>query len=250
MVLQIGGADLNADLKSLLDIQEFDKKAAVLEEELSKIEKKEQKILEDIDAKQKQLNTAKEEKEEILKDKSFKEELLAETLENLKKLEVKLNSATTEKQMQAVNTEIDIAKTNKSVLEEKIVSLEEEIELKEKDIKELEDRYTQLQKTLQEHKTKFNARREQIFEEIKQIKENKEKLIGTIDEELLNKYEKLNKWTKGTSIVPVREGACYGCFMKLTPQTIANLEETNDIIFCPNCGRMLYKEEDANSEND
>jgi len=241
---------LNTDLKNLLNIQEFDKKVALLEEELDKIEKKEAKIVEVIDVKAEQLKNAKEEKEEIEKDKAFKEDLLNDTLENLKKLEVKLNSATNEKQAQAVNTEIDIAKTNKSVLEEKIVALEEDIELKEKDIKELEDRYAQLQKTLQEHKTKFNERRKQIKEEIKQIKENKENLIDNIDETLLHKYEKLNKWTKGTSIVPVRQGACYGCFMKLTPQTITNLEETDDIIFCPNCGRMLYKEEKTDSEND
>jgi predicted nucleic acid-binding Zn-ribbon protein len=236
---------LNADLKSLLDIQEFDKRAAILDEELEKIQKKEEKILDVIDVKQEQLKIAKEDKEAIEKDKVFKEELLADTLENLKKLETKLNSATNEKQMQAVNTEIEIAKTNKSVLEEKIVSLEEEIESKDKDIRELEDRYAQLQKTLNEHKAKFNARREEINKEIQQIKESKAKLIDTVDPDLLDKYEKLNRWTKGTSIVPVREGACYGCFMKLTPQTLANIEETDEIIYCPICGRMLYKEDES-----
>ncbi len=239
---------MNPELESLLNIQELDKRVANLEEELQIIEKKEAKILEVINIKQGQLDETKSEKEEILKDKAFKEELLADTLENLKKLEVKINNVNTEKQMQAVNAEMDTAKTNKNILEEKIMSLEEEIELKDKDIKELEDRYAQLQKTLQEHKEKFDKRRAQINKEIEQIKNEKETLINEIDYQLLDKYEKLNKWTKGTSIVPVKKGACYGCFMKLTPQTVANLEETDDIILCPNCGRILYIDE--NSEND
>ena len=238
-----GGDVLNQDLKNLLKVQDFDQAIARLEEEREKIEQKEQKILDVIGTKEMQLKTAKEEKDAILKDKLFKEGLLADTLENLKKLDIKLNTSTSEKQLQAVNIEIEIAKTNKNVLEEKILSLEEDMDAKDKDIKELEDRYTQLQKTLEEHKTKFNERRREINVEIEEIKLNKEQLLNDVDKELLVKYEKLNKWTKGTSIVPVRKDACYGCFMKLTPQILTILEDTDEIVYCPNCGRMLYKEE-------
>ncbi len=249
MALQIGGDILNKDLKNLLKIQDFDKKVAILEEELDKIEKKEEKILEVLSAKKIQLNSAKEEKETIEQDKLFKEDLLNETLENLKKLEIKINSATTEKQLQAVNMEIDIAKTNKNVLEGKILLLEEDIAAKDKGIKELEDRYAQLQKTLKEHKIKFDTRRKDIGDEIERIKLNKQELLGNIEPNLLKKYEKLNKWTKGTSIVPVKYDACYGCFMKLTPQILTILEETDEIVYCPNCGRMLYKEEESDNND-
>ncbi len=240
---------MNRDLKNLLKVQSLDRNIARLEEEMDKIEQKEQKILEVIATKQAQLKAAQEEKEEIEKDKLFKEGLLTDTLENLKKLEVKLNSTTTEKQANAVNIEIDIAKTNKNVLEEKIISLEEDIDAKEKDIKELEDRYMQLQKTLKEHKAKFDERRKEITLEVKEIKKHKEELLGDIDKELLKKYEKLNRWTKGTSIVPVRQDACYGCFMKLTPQILTLIEDTDELVYCPNCGRMLYKEEEADDNS-
>ncbi len=240
---------MNRDLKNLLKVQSLDRDIARLEEEMDRIEQKEQKILEVIATKQAQLKAAQEEKEEIEKDKLFKEGLLTDTLENLKKLEVKLNSATTEKQANAVNIEIDIAKTNKNVLEEKIISLEEDIDAKEKDIKELEDRYIQLQKTLKEHKAKFDERRKEITLEIEKIKGHKDELLGDIDKELLKKYEKLNRWTKGTSIVPVRQDACYGCFMKLTPQILTLIEDTDELVYCPNCGRMLYKEEEVDDDS-
>ncbi len=239
---------MNQSLKNLLKVQDLDKRVARLEEEVDKINQKEQKIIEVIETKSIQLKEAREEKEEIEKDKRFKEELLADTLENLHKLDIKLNSTTTEKQLNAVNVEMEIAKTNKSVLEEKIISLEENIDAKEKDIKELEDRYAQLQKTLREHKVKFDQRREEIRIEIDNIEQQKKELLGDIDIELLKKYENLNKWSKGTSIVPVRQEACYGCFMKLTPQILTILEDTDELVYCPNCGRMLYKEEsDENS---
>jgi len=234
---------LNPDLKKLLDIQGFDKQIAELEQELRRIQQKEERIIGVVETKLSQMNDVKEEIEELNRDLQFKEELLKDTLENLNKLEVKLNSVTTEKQMQAVNTEIDIAKTNKTVLEEKIESLKEQIEQKQKGLRELEDRYEQLKKTLKDYQDRFAKRREEIHEKINEINALKEELLPTIDKKILKKYEKINRWAKGTAIVPVIKEACYGCFMKLTPQVLALLEDTDEIVYCPNCGRMLYLDE-------
>lgn len=241
---------MNLEVKKLIEIQEFDKRIVKLEEEFNRIEKKEHKIVEVIKNKKIQLNTIKEEKEDIKKDIQFKTDILKETMETLKKLEVKLNSTTTEKQMKSVNMEIDIAKTNKTVLEERLETLEKELELKEKDIKELEVRYASLEKTLEDYKIKFAERREEIQKEIAEIRKEKEKLFDIIDSNLLQKYEKLNKWTKGTSVVPMRKDACYGCFIKLTPQVVTSLKETDKIIYCPNCGRILYIEEAEATDDD
>ncbi len=234
---------MNPDLKKLLDIQGFDKQIAELEQELRRIQQKEERIIGVVETKLSQMNDVKEEIEELNRDLQFKEELLKDTLENLNKLEVKLNSVTTEKQMQAVNTEIDIAKTNKTVLEEKIESLKEQIEQKQKGLRELEDRYEQLKKTLKDYQDRFAKRREEIHEKINEINALKEELLPTIDKKILKKYEKINRWAKGTAIVPVIKEACYGCFMKLTPQVLALLEDTDEIVYCPNCGRMLYLDE-------
>lgn len=234
---------MNSDLKKLLDIQSFDKQVADLELELNKIQQKEERIVGVVETKLVQIGEVKEEIEELEKDLKFKEDLLKETIENLNKLEVKLNSVSTDKQLQAVNTEIDIAKTNKSVLEEKIESLKEQIDQKKKGLRELEDRHEQLEKTLRDYQERFAKRREEINKEIDRILKTKEELLPTIDKKILKKYEKINRWAKGTAIVPVKKEACYGCFMKLTPQVLALLQDTDEIVYCPNCGRMLYLDE-------
>lgn len=234
---------MNSDLKKLLDIQSFDKRIAELELELNRIEQKEDRIVGVVEAKYSQITEVQEEIEELSKDLKFKEDLLKGTIENLNKLEVKLNSVSTEKQLQAVNTEIDIARTNKTVLEEKIESLREQIEQKQKGLRELEDRYEQLKKTLRDYQERFAQRRREIDEKIKEINLTKEELLPTIDKKILRKYEKINRWAKGTAIVPVVKDACYGCFMKLTPQVLALLQDTDEIVYCPNCGRMLYIDE-------
>ncbi len=243
MEIFLGGESLNPDLKKLLDIQGFDKQIAEFELELKRIKQKEDRIIGVVETKFAQISEVKEELEELNKDLKFKEELLAETLDNLKKLEVKLNSISTEKQLQAVNTEIDIARTNKTVLEDKIESLKEQIANKERGLKELEDRYDQLKKTLRDYQERFAKRREEIKNKIEEIIQTKEELIPTIEKKIFRKYEKINKWAKGTAIVPVVKDACYGCFMKLTPQVLTLLQDTDEIVYCPNCGRMLYLEE-------
>ena len=43
-------------------------------------------------------------------------------------------------------------------------------------------------------------------------------------------------------MVPVRKQACYGCFMRVNDKTYASVLKQDDIVTCPHCGRILYKE--------
>ena len=44
-------------------------------------------------------------------------------------------------------------------------------------------------------------------------------------------------------------GICYGCFLKLNDQVYLEILKGEDIVTCPNCGRILYYEPQNPSEN-
>jgi predicted nucleic acid-binding Zn-ribbon protein len=58
-----------------------------------------------------------------------------------------------------------------------------------------------------------------------------------LDPELLQRYERLNQ-RHGRAIVPVINGVCYGCFMRLPTSTAT--ESSKRVLTCENCGRILY----------
>ncbi|NLC28118.1 MAG: hypothetical protein GX780_05020, partial [Campylobacteraceae bacterium] len=72
----------------------------------------------------------------------------------------------------------------------------------------------------------------------------KEALVETMSQKIITFYEKIRKWAKNTVVVPVKKQACYGCFMRINDKTYAAVIRNEDIITCPHCGRILFKEVD------
>ena len=61
-------------------------------------------------------------------------------------------------------------------------------------------------------------------------------LLQKLPEELAEIYERLKKHYH-QAIAPVENGFCFGCFQQLPTQLLTRSQE---IITCPNCGRILY----------
>ena len=61
-------------------------------------------------------------------------------------------------------------------------------------------------------------------------------LLKKLPRETADIYERLRKRYQ-RAIAPVDNGFCFGCFQRLPTELLARREE---IITCPNCGRILY----------
>lgn len=76
------------------------------------------------------------------------------------------------------------------------------------------------------------------------VYDKKTKLVGEMNQKVLSFYEKIRKWAKNTAVVPVKKQACYGCFMKIYDKTYLSVVKDEEIVTCPHCGRILYKEQE------
>lgn len=86
---------------------------------------------------------------------------------------------------------------------------------------------------LTDKKTNLDAR-------VAEIKADRARLTEGLDEDLLDRYDRLFKTKQGTVVVPLEHEVCMGCHMKVTSQTSVQLRAQKEIIHCPQCGRMLY----------
>jgi predicted nucleic acid-binding Zn-ribbon protein len=71
---------------------------------------------------------------------------------------------------------------------------------------------------------------------------NKERadIAGSIDEDLLSRFERLFKSKGDAVVVPLEHEVCTGCHMKVTTQTAHHVKAGKEIVSCENCGRILY----------
>ncbi|HEX13856.1 MAG: hypothetical protein C0173_08105 [Desulfurella sp.] len=234
---------MNADIEMLLKIQEYDKQIYQLESEFAKKLQDRENLEELITTHTLNMEQLQDELNEILEDLKFKKNLLEEKEALLEKLDEKSNSVQNQKQSEALSSEITIAKTNKSILEDKILEIQSIVDEKNKKISEIQQQIDEVKQKLESFDAQLAEFKKDVDEKIEQINKEKESMLNDINPHLLAKYNKISLWAKGSAVVRVENETCYGCFIKLPPQISVLVEETDEIVYCPNCGRILYKKE-------
>jgi len=61
-----------------------------------------------------------------------------------------------------------------------------------------------------------------------------------VPQKILSFYQKIRRWAGNSAVVPVKQQACYGCFMKINDKVYAEVIKSDEIVMCPSCGRILY----------
>jgi predicted nucleic acid-binding Zn-ribbon protein len=86
------------------------------------------------------------------------------------------------------------------------------------------------------------AEREQVVQrnlaELEAGYEQLETAVG--DESVLARYKRLRKQRGERTVVGIEHSVCGGCHMKLPTQIVISCQADQELISCPNCGRILY----------
>lgn len=72
------------------------------------------------------------------------------------------------------------------------------------------------------------------------LKERAE-LATRIDEDLLNRFDRLFKSKGDAAVVALEHEVCTGCHMKVTTATAMRVKAGKEIVSCEQCGRILYE---------
>lgn len=136
-----------------------------------------------------------------------------------------------------------------------------EIERYEKEIRQIEDQELELmdqadkiKEQLASEETKAAGAKESIARQLKdldekgtalaarlaELKAEQERLAAGVDEDLLNRFDRLFASKGDAALVAVEHGVCTGCHMKVTTATAKAVEAGREIVSCEQCGRILY----------
>jgi hypothetical protein len=75
------------------------------------------------------------------------------------------------------------------------------------------------------------------------FRHEREKIIARVAKADLATYERIRRAKKGKAVVPVKRGACGGCFNRVPPQKILELRQNVRVHTCERCGRILVSDE-------
>jgi uncharacterized protein len=165
---------------------------------------------------------------------------LKELQDKLSKLGSRGANIKTEKEMKALALEEEIAKEQVSFANDEIARLEKSIATKTENVAKIEEELIPLDADLAAEAGQTNSKLELVEKEKKEAFEKREKIISSMDQKIITYYQKIKRWAKNTTVVPVKKQACYGCYMKLNDNTFKEVKKGAEIVSCPHCGRIMY----------
>ena len=146
----------------------------------------------------------------------------------------------------AITKEIELQQLEIQISEKKIKEAYESLEEKKGQIETTRELLNERNKDLSSKKSELDVIISESEEEEQKLMKVREKATKQIEDRLLKSYTKIrNNAKNGLAVVPVKRGACGGCFNVVPPQRQAEVRERKKLIVCEHCGRILADVEDV-----
>lgn len=229
-------------LELLWELQKIDLGLKHINEERERYPRKIKKLDEKISIERERLQAEKEKVDLLEKERREKERHLGDSQEKIKKAEGRMFEVKTNKEYQALLTEIEAIKGASGREEEEILQVLEEIDELKKDLSKREKEVATLLEKIEAERKMIEEKmaQDEIF--WKEQMERREVLSKQIESKLYKLYHTLREKRQGVGVVNVKQETCQGCFVHIPPQMFIQVQRNNEIIRCPNCNRILYFE--------
>jgi hypothetical protein len=145
----------------------------------------------------------------------------------------------------ALTKEMDTAQDTIARLEKEMEILEGKATLARTDIEALSGQVTEIAAQLTEKRAALAEVSKTTEAEELRYRHEREKVVRKIAKPDLVQYERIRKAKKGKAVVPVKRGACGGCFARVPPQKLLELRQNSKLYLCEHCGRIIVSDEIA-----
>jgi uncharacterized protein len=159
----------------------------------------------------------------------------------IKKLEDRKRGVQTERELKAIEKEIDVLKFDTSTLEEKTLALIDDLDRQQKDYAVMEKEVTSRDDTLKTARPTLDAE----IARFEEIAKNNEASFNALSVKLStahrSKFLKIIGSRDGKAIAKVENEICGYCNRKIPASLAIDASKDDKIVNCTNCGKYIYR---------
>jgi predicted nucleic acid-binding Zn-ribbon protein len=231
---------LREQLKLLWELQKIDLELKGIKEEKDRYPKEMKKLDEKQKIEKERIQKEREKIESLEKTRRQKEGHLNVEQEKIKRAEGRMSEVKTNKEYQAILSEIDAIKEANSRIEEEILQVMDEIDGLKKDFSKREKEMGSTLEKIEGERKKLQEKTAQGEKAWSERVERREVLSKEIESKLVKLYNTLKEKRQGVGVVSVKNETCQGCFLNVPPQMFIEVQKNNVLVRCPHCNRILY----------
>ncbi|HAB16356.1 MAG TPA: C4-type zinc ribbon domain-containing protein [Verrucomicrobiota bacterium] len=227
-------------IERLLVLQDRDRKRLRLETELADLPLQRRRLQERAarnaaaadDLKQRTRHLESERKRLELEVKS-KEEFI-------RKIETQQGATKSNEEYRRFTHQIDTTRSEITALEDQELVLMEQAETATRELAAAAQLAATEKATVDKLISDLAAREGNLTADLAAIRGDRQRLAADVDPGTLSKYDRLVEKRGDNVVVGVTGAICGGCHMKLTQQDFLKAKAQQELVFCPNCTRILY----------
>jgi predicted nucleic acid-binding Zn-ribbon protein len=234
---------VQAELEQLLILQDRDQKIKQLQNELTTVPRQREQLESQLAAATAALEALKQRARQVEVDRKKLELDVGTRTESINRLKTQQYETRKNEEFRAIGNEIErYAKEIQQIEDQELELMDQadklkvEVAAEDKKVAGARESVAKQLADLEQKAQALAARREELTNERAEI-------ASRLDEEVLNRFERLFKSKGDAAVVALRHEVCTGCHMKITPQTAHRVKSDREIVSCEQCGRILFWED-------
>jgi predicted nucleic acid-binding Zn-ribbon protein len=168
--------------------------------------------------------------------------LIGSSQEKGKQLEENLygGSVRNSRELEGMNTELNLLKENQRRQEEGLLRALEAIEETERKLGRLEGGLREMEETREQQRVDLLGERAQLEARTEALEERRRGMASQVSPEHLRLYDRMRVARQGHAVSRVERGVCGGCRISLPSRVVQQARTSERPVQCPSCSRILF----------
>ncbi len=234
---------MQSELEQLLVLQDRDQKIKQVQNELTTLPRQRAQLEAQLAAATAGLEALKQRARQIEVDRKKLELDAGTRTESINRLRTQQYETRKNEEFRAIGNEIERYGKEIQQIEDQELELMEQTDKLKAEIAMEEQKVAGARESVAKQLADLEQKGGALQTRLQELNDERAEIASKVDEDVLNRFERLFKSKGDAAIVGLRHEVCTGCHMKITPQTSHRVKNGREIVSCEQCGRILYWED-------
>ena len=231
---------MHSELEQLLVLQDRQQKIRQIENEIRTVPLQRKNLEGQLAGSVAALETVKQRARQVEIDRKNLELDVGTREQSIARLRTQQYETRKNDEFQAIGHEIERYTKEISAIEDRELELMDAADKLKVEVAAEEKKSASAKESISRQLADLDAKSKTLAARLEELKKERENLAGTIDEDLLDRFDRLFASKGDAAVVALEHDVCTGCHMKVTTATANQVKSGKEIVSCEQCGRILY----------
>jgi predicted nucleic acid-binding Zn-ribbon protein len=231
---------VHADLEQLLILQDRQQKIRQIQTEIRTLPQQKKNLEDQLAASVAGVEALKQKGRQVEVDRKRLELDVGTRNDSIAKLRTQQYETRKNDEFAAMGNEIERYQKEISTIEDQELELMVEADKIKAELAEEEKKSNATKQSISRQVVDLDEKSKALEARLQELMKERAELATKIDEDLLDRFDRLFESKGDAAIVALEHNVCTGCHMKVTTATVAHAKAGKEIVSCEQCGRILY----------